>query len=75
MPYRRSDTEIPNQFMWCGQKKGRDAWVGLLIKIDHQIIIEEPDFNTAQVMAVNLNIFGYKIRLVIGYSLTKRRWQ
>ena len=56
------------QFMWCGQKKRRDAGVGLLIKIDHQIIIEEPDFNTPRVMAVNLNIFGYNIRLVIGYS-------
>ena len=65
-----TDSGQKYQFMWCGQKKRRDAGVGLLIKIDHQIIIEEPDFNTPRVMAVNLTIFGYKIRLVIGYSPT-----
>ena len=58
------------QFFWCGKKKRRDYGVGILVKIDPKINITEPDFNTPRVMAINLTIYGFKIRVIIGYSPT-----
>ena len=58
------------RFFWCGQKKRRDYGVGILIKIDPNIIISEPDFNTPRLMALNLTVYGFMIRVVIGYSPT-----
>ena len=58
------------QFYWCGQKKRRDFGVGILVKVDPKIHISEPDFNTPRVMGINLNIYGFKVRVVIGYSPT-----
>ena len=58
------------QFFWCGQKKRRDYGVGILVKVDPRIIVTEPDFNTPRVMAINLTMFGFKIRVIIAYSPT-----
>ena len=58
------------QFYWCGQKKRRDYGVGILVKVDPRIIVTEPDFNTPRVMAINLTMFGFKIRVIIAYSPT-----
>ena len=58
------------QFYWCGQKKRRDYGVGILVKVNPRIIITEPDFNTPRVMAINLTMFGFKIRVIIAYSPT-----
>ena len=57
-------------FYWCGQKKRRDYGVGILVKIDPKIVITEPDFNTPRVMAINLTISGFKVRVIIAYSPT-----
>ena len=48
------------QFLWCGKKKRRNYGVGILVKIDPKININEPDFNTSRVMAINLTIYGLK---------------
>ena len=59
------------KFFWSGKKnKRRDYGVGILVKIDPKINITEPDFNTPRVMAINLTIYGFKIRVIIGYSPT-----
>ena len=57
-------------FLWCGKKKRRDAGVGILIRSERGITFSEPDFNDSRVMALNINIHGFKTRVVIGYSPT-----
>lgn len=57
-------------FLWCGKKKRRDAGVGILIKRERGLAFSEPDFTDPRVMSLNMNIHGFKIRLVIGYSPT-----
>ena len=57
-------------FLWCGKKKRRDAGVGILIKMERGLAFSEPDFTDPRVMSLNMNIHGFKIRLVIGYSPT-----
>ena len=57
-------------FLWCGKKKRREAGVGILIRAERGIRFSEPDFNNPRVMALNINIHGFKIRVVIGYSPT-----
>ena len=64
------DTGEQFVFYWCGQKKRRDAGVGILVKSEKGIAINEPDFNNPRVMAINLCIHGFNIRVVIGYSPT-----
>jgi len=58
------------EFMWCGMKKRREAGVGILIRIDPEISISEPDVINPRVMAVNIKIFGFNIRVVNCYSPT-----
>ena len=55
-------------FIWSGNKKRRDAGVGFLIK-DHPEI-SEPDVNNSRINAINMTIFGFKIRVVNAYSPT-----
>ena len=57
-------------FYWCGQKKRRDCGVGILVKADPRIVLTEPDFNTPRVMAINLTVSGFKMRVIIAYSPT-----
>ena len=64
------DTGEKYNFFWCGQKKRRAAGVGLLIKSERGITSSLPDYNDPRVMGINLNIHGFNIRLVIGYSPT-----
>lgn len=58
------------RFIWSGKKKRRDAGVGILVKNDPSIIIEDPDFSNSRIMALNINIYGFKTRIVIAYSPT-----
>ena len=57
-------------FLWCGKKKRRDAGVGILIRVERGLTFSEPDFNDPRVMSLNINIHGFKTRVVIGYSPT-----
>lgn len=64
------DTGTKYRFIWCGKKKRRDAGVGILVKQDPKVIISDPDFSDPRIMALNMNVYGFKIRVVIGYSPT-----
>ena len=64
------DSGVQYSFLWCGQKKRRDAGVGILIKSERAITFSDPDVNDPRVMALNINVHGFKTRVVIGYSPT-----
>ena len=57
-------------FFWCGQKKRRNAGVGILIKQCKDITFDEPDVLDPRIMALNMKIKGFNIRVVNGYSHT-----
>lgn len=59
------------EFHWCGMKKRREAGVGLLIKVDPNIIIGEIEIQDPRVISVNIKIFGFNVRLVNAYSPTE----
>ena len=64
------DTGVKYSFFWCGQKKRRAAGVGLLIKSERGITINQPDYNDPRIMGINLVVHGFKIRLLTVYSPT-----
>ena len=57
-------------FIWSGPKRRRDNGVGFLVKKDKNITIAEPDTQDPQLIAMNINLYGFKIRLVNVYSPT-----
>jgi len=59
------------KFYWCGKKKRRDLGVAVLIKDDPCIIFDEPDVTDPRIMALNITVYGFKIRLVNAYSPTE----
>ena len=59
------------EFHWCGMKKRRTAGVGILIKVDNDIKINDPDVLDPRVIATNLTIYGFNIRIVNVYSPTE----
>ena len=64
------DTGEKFEFHWCGRKKRREAGVGILIKVDSQIEISDPDIQDARVMAMNIRIYGFNLRIINVYSPT-----
>ena len=58
------------EFHWCGQKRRRDAGVGMLIKVHPDIAINHPDVLDPRVMAINLKIHGFNVRIITAYSPT-----
>ena len=64
------DTGESYIFFWSGLKKRRDAGVGILIKQCKDVTYEEPDINDPRVMALNVKIRGYDVRLVNVYAPT-----
>ena len=76
--YRKSGKKLINldtgekfEFHWCGMKKRREAGVGILIRVDQDIVIKDPDVQTPRLMAFDLNLFGFRVRLVIVYAPTE----
>ena len=65
------DTGESFEYHWCGQKQRREAGVGILIKVHSAIEINSPDINNYRIMAINLKIYGFNIRVVNGYSPTE----
>ena len=51
-------------------EKRRDAGVGILVRKDRNVIVQEPDFLDPRVMGININVYGFKIRFVNAYSPT-----
>ena len=66
----RLDTGENFEFHWCGRRKRRDAGVGFLIRVDPNIVIKDPDIQDPRIMAINLKVYGFNIRLVTAYSPT-----
>ena len=60
-------------FIWCGQKKRRDAGVGMLIKKCREITFDELDIIEPRIMAMNMQIKDFSIRLTNVYSPTNCR--
>ena len=58
------------EFHWSGYKQKREAGVGILIKIDPDIEITNPDFNEPRVMGISLKVHGFNLRIVNVYSPT-----
>ena len=58
------------EFIWSGPKRRRDNGVGFLVKLDKNIVAEEPDTQDPRVIAMNINLYGFKMRLVNAYSPT-----
>ena len=54
------------KFIWCGKKKRRELGIG-----DPRIIVDEPDVKDPRMLAVNITVYGFKIRLVNAYSPTE----
>ena len=54
----------------CGQKKRRDKGVGILIGKYKDLIFEEQDFADPGIMALNIEIKGFKARVVSAYAPT-----
>ena len=57
-------------FIWSGPKRRRDNGVGFLVKVDRNIVAAEPDTQDPRIIAMNINVYGFKIRLVNAYSPT-----
>ena len=57
------DTGVKYSFFWRGQKKRRAAGVGLLIKSERGITINQPDYNDPRIMGINLVVHGFEITL------------
>ena len=66
----RLDTGEEFEFHWCGQKRRRDAGVGIMMKVHPDIEISTPDVLDPRVTAINLKVHGFNIRVVNGYSPT-----
>ena len=65
------DTGEKYEFFWCGMKKRRTAGVGFLIRKDDNIKFHDPDILNPRVIAMNIKIHGFNIRLVNAYSPTE----
>ena len=64
------DTGDSYVFIWSGQKKRRNAGVGVLIKQCKDIKYDDPDVLDARMIALNLEIKGFNIRLISVYAHT-----
>ena len=61
------DTGEQYQFHWFGIKRKHEAGVGILIRVDPNVEISTPDFNSPRVMAINAKVHGFNLRIVNGY--------
>ena len=58
------------EFHWAGNKKKREAGVGILVRVDPNIQIKDPDIQTARLITMDLVIYGFNVRLINAYSPT-----
>ena len=43
----------------------------ILIKVDKQVEVQNPDYEDPRIMAINLKIYGFCLRVVNAYALTE----
>ena len=57
-------------FIWSGPKRRRDAGVGIMIRQCKEVTFDDPDILDARIIAMNIKVKGYAIRLVNVYAPT-----
>ena len=67
----RLDNGEQYRFIWCGPKKRRKSGVGIIIRVDKEIEFNDPDVEEQRLMAMNVKVGGFNIRLVNAYSPTE----
>ena len=65
------DTGEKFEYHWCGFKKKREAGVGILIRVNNNIGIQNPSFNDPRIMGIDLKVYGLSIPVVNAYSPTE----
>ena len=75
--YRNNGKQIINldtgesfMFYWSGPKKRRDNGVGIMIRQCKEVSFDDPDVVDARMIAMNIKVNGYAIRLVNAYAPT-----
>ena len=66
----RLNTGEEYEFIWSGPKRRREAGVGFLIKVENGISYSKPDVQDPRLIAMNIIIHGFKLRIVNVYSPT-----
>ena len=64
------DTGESFMFFWSGPKMRRDAGVGIMIRQCKEVTCDDPDILDARIIAMNIKVKGYAIRLVNAYAPT-----
>ena len=59
------------EFHWSGMKKRREVGVGILFKCDENILLSKPDVTEPRIIAFNMKIYGFNVRLVNAYAPTE----
>ena len=59
------------EFHWCGNKKRRSAGVAFIIKVDDYVTIKEPDVLDSIIMAINMIIHVFNLRVLNVYNPTE----
>lgn len=67
----RLNTGEEFEFHWAGHQRKRQAGVGILIRIHKDIDISSPDFTNPRVMAIDLKLHGFNVRIVNCYAPTE----
>ena len=65
------DTGEEYEFHWCGQKGKREAGVGIIVRVHPDVEIQTPDYYEPRVMAMNIRVHGFNLRIVNGYAPTE----
>ena len=73
-PWKNTGSKIiqPNigekcEFHWCGYQKKREAGVGVLIKVDKHIKINNANFTDPRVMGIDLEVIRFNLTIVNAY--------
>ena len=56
----RLDSGECYEFHWAGNKKKREAGVAILIRVDPNIQIKDPDIQFARLIRMDLVVYGFK---------------
>ena len=59
------------EFHWSGMKKKREVGVVILVKCDENILLSKPDVTEPRIIAFNMKIYGFNVRLVNAYAPTE----
>ena len=58
------------KFFWCGPDDKHSSDVGILVRLGNNIICENPDFSYPIVIAINISVGGFTIRIISAYGPT-----